>query len=274
MYWILNLRSKGPLGRRHSNIGFVNWLFWAVSWPNRAMGVSESSVAWLFLLEKCFQRCKILPLRPILAHFRCKQQGAVSRGRAVSRFRPPAWSATTADLAQKPPAWSAPRSRPAAFARNRPLSRSRPAAWSATLRGPGTRSSGIPLLFLYYNHNQSTDPGRIHDMHADFHSTSRSCVLRPREVHSEAVSGQFLISRPAPTLRAARMIRSTAFNVYCLVLAGRQMSVLARSVQDKFYLLVDYVHVEYMETLRQHNRSFFPARQRPETAPQCSSREP
>ena len=122
------------------------------------MGVSESSLAWFFPLEKWFQSFKLLTRRPILAHLRCKQQGAVSRGRAVSRFRPPAWSATTADLAQKPPAWSAPRSRPAAFARNQPLSRSRPAAWSATLRGPGTRSSGIPLLLLYYNHNQSTDP--------------------------------------------------------------------------------------------------------------------
>ncbi len=122
------------------------------------MGVSESSVAWLFPFEKWFQNFKILTLRPILAHFRCKQQGAVSRGRTMSRFRPPAWSAATADLAQKPPAWSAPRSRPTAFARNQPLSRSKPAAWSATLRGPGTRSSGIPLLFPYYNHNQSTDP--------------------------------------------------------------------------------------------------------------------
>ena len=117
---------------RHSKIYFVNWRCWAVSWPNRAMGVSESSVAWFFPLEKWFQSFKLLTIRPILAHFRCKQQGAVSRGRAVSRSRPPAWSATTADLAQKPPAWSAPSSRLAAFAPNHPLSRFLPPAWSAT----------------------------------------------------------------------------------------------------------------------------------------------
>ncbi len=99
-------------------------------------------------VAKWVQSFEPLPLRHILAHFRCKQQGAVSRGRAVSRFRPPAWSATTADFAQKPPAWSAPCSRFASFARNRTLSRSKLAAWSATPRGPGTRSYGIPLLFL------------------------------------------------------------------------------------------------------------------------------
>ncbi len=165
------------------------------------MGVSESSVAKFFPLEKWFQSFKLFTLRPTLAHFRCKQQGAVSRGRAVSRFRPPAWSATTADLAQKPPAWSAPRSKPAAFARNQPLSRSRPAAWSATLRGPGTRSSGIPLLFLYYNHNQSTDPGNPRDRlpfkrgragfayHAQRHTKTRTPVnSNPNSIYDKSAS--------------------------------------------------------------------------------------
>ncbi len=59
-------------------------------------------------------------------------------------------------LAQKPLAWNALRSRPAAFGRNQPLSRSTPEDWSWTLHGPGTRSSGISLLLLYYNHNQFT----------------------------------------------------------------------------------------------------------------------
>ena len=65
---------------RHSNIDFVNWLFCAVSWPNQAMGVSETSLAWFFPLAKRFQSFKLLTLRPILAHFRRK----VSRPRGVA----------------------------------------------------------------------------------------------------------------------------------------------------------------------------------------------
>ena len=33
----------------------------------------------------------------------------------------------------------------------------------------------------------------MHDMYAEFNSAYKSCIIGPREVHSEAVSGHFLI---------------------------------------------------------------------------------